>query len=258
MDSDKFKEVLEQIKKFIKKSYKFIKNNKLVVYLIILIIVIIVVTYLFSEKYRTKSKVSNVLNSLLYDEPRKQIDFCGLDNNVPDTIYIKEAEIDVENNTIKITNPDTINLFDLGLSSEYMIHIKDSENTSQNDLSYDGIYKLSRVLSSSELELDASTQISGKDKTQTNITQQINDTYKTYSANNFNSKKEKVSFTLTYYRPTRKVNIYKFKPLSDYYIASSHRSFLVGKQKVDYCSLDMINRVLFLGARYIELEIFND
>ena len=69
MDSDKFKEVLEQIKKFIKKSYKFIKNNKLVVYLIILIIVIIVATYLFSEKYRTKSKVSKLIPYLLNINP---------------------------------------------------------------------------------------------------------------------------------------------------------------------------------------------
>ena len=32
---------------------------------------------------------------------------------------------------------------------------------------------------------------------------------------------------------------------------------MVGFQKGDYCSLNMINRVIYLGARYIELEIFN-
>ena len=53
------------------------------------------------------------------------------------------------------------------------------------------------------------------------------------------------------------INPYKYKKLTDYYISSSHRSFLVGFQKGDYCSLNMINRVIYLGARYIELEIFN-
>jgi hypothetical protein len=46
--------------------------------------------------------------------------------------------------------------------------------------------------------------------------------------------------------------------LSDFYIASSANSFLVGNQKYDYVSLDMIKNVLIMGARYIELELLND
>jgi hypothetical protein len=52
----------------------------------------------------------------------------------------------------------------------------------------------------------------------------------------------------------------KFKDnyLSDFYIASSAMSFLVGKQKFDYCNIEMIKNCLLLGARYLELEILGD
>ena len=38
---------------------------------------------------------------------------------------------------------------------------------------------------------------------------------------------------------------------------SAYRGLLVGYQKADYCSVDMIQRVLYFGARYLDLEIFN-
>lgn len=43
--------------------------------------------------------------------------------------------------------------------------------------------------------------------------------------------------------------------LSDYYIASSYNTPLIGNQKYGYLSLDMVSKVLDAGARYIELEI---
>ena len=43
--------------------------------------------------------------------------------------------------------------------------------------------------------------------------------------------------------------------LADYYIASSYKSALIGNQKYDYLSLDMLRKVLESGARYIELEV---
>ena len=52
-------------------------------------------------------------------------------------------------------------------------------------------------------------------------------------------------------------NIYKHKLLTDYYICSSYNSFLVGKHKLDYCDVNMLNRALHFGARYLELEILN-
>lgn len=48
------------------------------------------------------------------------------------------------------------------------------------------------------------------------------------------------------------------KYLSDFYIASSANSFLIGKQNYDYVSLDMIKNALIMGARYIELNILAD
>jgi len=53
-------------------------------------------------------------------------------------------------------------------------------------------------------------------------------------------------------------DIYSSYYLSDFYIASSANTFLIGNQKYDYVSLDMIKNVLIMGARYIELEILND
>ncbi len=48
---------------------------------------------------------------------------------------------------------------------------------------------------------------------------------------------------------------YKNNRLSDFYIASSANSFLVGNQKYDNVSLDMIKNCIIMGARYIEIEV---
>ena len=53
------------------------------------------------------------------------------------------------------------------------------------------------------------------------------------------------------------VNIYKQKKLCDYYICSSYNCFLIGNQVLDYCSLEMIKKVLYFGARYIEIPVFD-
>jgi hypothetical protein len=51
---------------------------------------------------------------------------------------------------------------------------------------------------------------------------------------------------------------YKNNYLSDFYIASSANSFLVGNQKYDYANIEMIKSCIIMGARYIELEILCD
>ncbi len=53
-------------------------------------------------------------------------------------------------------------------------------------------------------------------------------------------------------------NKYADKYLSEFYIASSANTFLIGKQNYDYVSLDMIKNALIMGARYIELNILGD
>lgn len=45
--------------------------------------------------------------------------------------------------------------------------------------------------------------------------------------------------------------------LCDFYIAASHKSFLPCQQYYDYSSLEMINKALVAGARYLELDIYN-
>jgi len=51
---------------------------------------------------------------------------------------------------------------------------------------------------------------------------------------------------------------WKNQPLANFQIASSAKSFLIGNQKYDYVSLDMIKQVLLMGARYLELEVLGD
>lgn len=45
--------------------------------------------------------------------------------------------------------------------------------------------------------------------------------------------------------------------LCDFYVASSYRSFLPCTQYYDYSSLEMLNKALLCGSRYIELDIYN-
>jgi len=54
------------------------------------------------------------------------------------------------------------------------------------------------------------------------------------------------------------LNKYSSYYLSDFYVASSAMSFLIGNQKYDYVSQEMIKNALIMGARYIELEVLNE
>ena len=115
------------IKEYIKKIYNFVKKNKLLVCLIIVILLIALGTYLYSRKYRTDNKLSYILNTLTYDKDREQLDYCGIDNNVPDIMKV-DLEIDEAKQTIKFLSKNNnlkINLYDLGFSSEYMIQFDD-------------------------------------------------------------------------------------------------------------------------------------
>jgi hypothetical protein len=69
--------------------------------------------------------------------------------------------------------------------------------------------------------------------------------------------KPRLSLDYCYFINTEDVNIYKQKKLCDYYICSSNNCFLIGNQVLDYCSLEMIKKVLYFGARYIEIPIYD-
>ena len=84
-----------ELKIFLKRIYYWIKENKLLCVLIGLIILIVIATYYYSGKYRTESKANQILKNFVYKEPRKQIDFCGIENRAPDTII---AGIEVHSN----------------------------------------------------------------------------------------------------------------------------------------------------------------
>jgi hypothetical protein len=237
---------ISKIKEFINKFFEYLKTNKLFVVFFVVAFLIIILTYYYSENYRTKSRVNNLLNTLKYTKKREQIDFCGSDNSVVDKMYTG-VEFNKEENSIKLDNLN-INLFDIGLSSEYMVTI---EGSSLNN----GTFKVEKVVDKSTLRIDKSKKIKVSENSVEPITQprEASDSF----IDDVNILKED-NIVITYFRPNSKINPYKYKKLTDYYIASSHRSFLVGYQKADYCSLDMINKVLYFGARYIELEIFDD
>ena len=54
----------------------------------------------------------------------------------------------------------------------------------------------------------------------------------------------------------KKIMKYPYK-LCDFYIASSAKSYLPCNQFYDYSSCDMIEKALRMGARYLELDIYN-
>ena len=44
--------------------------------------------------------------------------------------------------------------------------------------------------------------------------------------------------------------------LTDIYISSSNKSYLIGRQILDFCSSDMVYKCLEMGARYLELDLY--
>ena len=117
-------ESIDKIKKFLFKIIDYLKENKLFVVFFIVAIIIVGLTYFYSESYRTNSRENAVLNTLSYTKPREMIDFCGLDNNVVDKIFTGVI-FDAKENSMKILN-NNINLFNLGLSSEYVLLVEES------------------------------------------------------------------------------------------------------------------------------------
>lgn len=215
---------------FIKKISDFFNKNLLFIVLISILIGICVFTYFYSDFFRPNKKIKKLTNNLTYNKDRERIDFCGDDNFVNDKIR-SGVRLNKSENSITFLNP-YVNLYNLGLSSEYYINI---ENTDHNNNSSSTYYKVAKVTKYNKLLFQRS-----KDSEQVK------------------KDEEKLSdVVVTYFRPSSNQNIYKHKLLTDYYICSSYNSFLVGKHKLDYCDVNMLNRALHFGARYLELEILN-
>ena len=214
---------------FFVKINKFFEKHFLVIMLVVLLIVILVLTYFYSGFFRPKAKIKKLTNNLTYDKNRERIDFCGDDNYIKDKIRSK-VQFDKIENSVKFFNPN-VNLYDLGLSSEYYINIEETQHNNNSNSKY---YKIAKVIKYNELVFQ-----------------------KSEDSESIKQNETKDNVVITYFRPSSNQNIYKYKPLTDYYICSSFNSFLIGKHKLDYCDLNMINRALYFGARYLELEVLN-
>ena len=215
---------------FFKKVSVFVEKNFLIIILVSLLIAVIIFTYFYSDFFRPKNKIKKLTNNLTYNKDRERIDFCGVDNSVKDKIRSGVILNKLENSIVFLNK--YVNLYDLGLSSEYYINI---DNTDHNNNSNSKYYKVAKVSNYNKIYLQKSEDSEYIKKNE--------------------EKTEGV--VVTYFRPSSNTNIYKYKLLTDYYICSSFNSFLIGKHKLDYCDVNMINRALHFGARYIELEVMN-
>ena len=224
------KEVIGENVSILKKIKNFINKNFLIIILVSILIAIILFAYFYSDFFRPKNKIKQLTNNLTYDKDRERIDFCGDDNYIKDKIR-GGVKLNKVENSITFLNPN-VNLYDNGLSSEYYINI---ENTDKNDNSSSKYYKVAKVSNYNKLYFQNSDNSESVKE---------------------NEEKPK-NVVVTYFRPSSNQNIYKYKLLTDYYICSSFNSFLIGKHKLDYCDVNMINRALHFGARYIELEVMN-
>lgn len=231
---------LELLREFVNNTYKYLDERRVYVLFILIVILLVCFTYYYSQSYRTNSITEKLLNTFKYTHPRKLIDFCGEENRTKDRIFAPSLTINLSDNTIEIDDPN-LNLRDRGLSSEHILFIEKTDE-------YDGQYKIDKILSANKILIAKETPLNKEIK---EITEVIN------PSPTFAGSTTRTNVIITYYRPDDNLNIYKYKKLTDYYVSSSFKSCLVGYQKADYCSLDMINRVIHFGARYIELEVFN-
>ena len=257
--NNKLKELI--IAFFIKYKSIIIRNTTSII-LLVVICVFIYLAYNFSKKKRITDKLHYLNNVLDYDKPREQIDFCGIDNNIRDVIYC-DAEFNTINNTIEIIN--NIDLFNIGLSSEYFLDLK---KTDIIDNATGDKYRIKKLESSTKIQLTDDKKLEKiktddiKENTKIEPIDKINEEEYIQSEGTFGVVEYATKFKINnieivYYKPSSNLNKYKHSKLSDYFICSSYRSFLVGNQIADYSSIDMIMKCLYYGARYIELEIFD-
>ena len=176
----------------ISKLKEFYQKNKKIMVVFILFSIIVYATYLYTPNRRIKSKIEYVTNHLVYDKKRVQIDFCGIDNDIADTLR-SSIRFNIDESSIESLNPN-INLYDLGLTSEYMLDITGSNEN-------DNIYKIHSVISSSKLILLNHPKI--------------------------NESNDSPNCEVTYFRPSSNENVYKHKKLCEYYIASAYRPYLI-------------------------------
>ena len=256
MDFDKIKEIITS---FIKKIYILFKTNKKIAGLIFIILLIIIFTYIYSEKRRLFNKIEYITNNLVYDSPRLTIEYCGVNSNIKDKILVSIISISNKNG-IEIVD-ENIDLWKYNLSSEFVVEIKGKTNPKYDNL-VNQPYKIKTIdpINPKKLYFSNDTVFPAIYTTDVNSNSNSNGNGNGNGNDNGNGNGNgSVLVELIFYRinPRKNDNPYKYKKLCEYNISSSYNCFLIGSQILDYCSIDMIQKVLILGARYIEIPIYD-
>lgn len=236
MDLNKIKEIITS---FLLNTYILFKDNTNIVILIFIILIVIVVTYLFSKQRRILSKLNYINNNLTYDTPRLTIEYCGVNNNSKDKLLVNIKPL---HNGIEFLKQDskTIDLWKYNLSSEFVVEIKGKYNNKYDNIVNEP-YKIKNI-----------------DPIDSNKLYFTNDTiFPANGANGATANGDLVEIVFYRPNPNKNENPYKHKKICEYTFSSSYNSFLIGNQILDYCSLDMIQQVLYFGARYIEIPIYD-
>ena len=112
----------ELINSFSNNFKKIINENKFYLYILLAIVIIGYITYKLSYKKRVSDKLTYLNNNLIYDKPRLQLDFCGVDNSLKDFFY-SGIIVNTSENSITIHEDynENIDFYLIGLSSEFII-----------------------------------------------------------------------------------------------------------------------------------------
>ena len=96
--------------------------------MIVVFVLLIIVIYalIYTHQKKNYFKIDFITNNLVYKKNRVQIDFCGIDNDISDTLR-SHIIYDETLSTDEFTDQN-IDLYELGLTSEYMLDIVNNSN----------------------------------------------------------------------------------------------------------------------------------
>ena len=174
--------------------YNFVDKNKVYIIIFMIIISILIFVYNYSETNRVKKILKTIDNKLVYTKNKEQIDFCGIDNSKKDKMRRVSIKSNKVGNYIEFVDTN-INLYDVGITTDYLININRSKYADPTDLSsnIDSIYPY---------------RIKSVEKNKILFTDEQKIKYSTDEAQNI---EEGIVVDIVYYKPNTNINSYKYK-----------------------------------------------